>query len=195
MSTEEAVARGQNLAFKALLLRVSNKLTSDNLKDLKHLLKDQIPTSKIETATQGTDLFQALSEKDFISQEKTGFLEQLMDLIDRQDLMRVVTEYEEKGALFSQKDKKLRSEVDLNPVTLRELAAEVGKDWKMLARHLGLPETDIQQIQHAHLFDLHEASYQAIVRWQDKQGTKATVASLRRALSDMKLLGVVHKYF
>ena len=195
MATEEAIARSKSLNFKALLLKISNKLSSDNLKDLKHLLKDEIPASKMEMATQGTDIFQALSERNLISQENIGLLKQLMDLIDRQDLAREITEYEEKGALFSGADKKIHTEADLNAVMLRKLAAEVGKDWKMLARHLGLSEPDIEQIQHANMGDLHEASYKAIVHWQKNQGPKATVASLRRALTEMKLLGIVHKYF
>ena len=195
MATEQAIARSKTLAFKALLLKLSNKLSSDNLKDLKHLLKDEIPTSKVEQATQGTDLFEALSERDVISLENTGFLKQLMDLIDRQDLIRDITEYEEKGALAGRSINKIRTETDLNSVTLRNLAAEVGKDWRMLARHLGLSEPDIDQIHHANQSDLHEASYKAIVRWQDKQGANATPSALSRALTDMKLLGIVHKYF
>lgn len=47
---------------------------------------------------------------------------------------------------------------------LNSVAREIGRDWKMLSRHLGLDETSIQSIQQAHFADLHEASYQALLR-------------------------------
>ena len=59
---------------------------------------------------------------------------------------------------------KILSEVDLNHVNLMEIGKEVGRDWKMLARHLNLPEPEIQQIQAANMMDLHEASLQALLR-------------------------------
>lgn len=62
------------------------------------------------------------------------------------------------------KQNKIRTEDDLNVLNLTEIGKEVGKDWKMLARHLGVPEPDIQQISHAYYNDLHEASFQALTR-------------------------------
>ena len=50
------------------------------------------------------------------------------------------------------------------PVVLGEIAKEIGNDWKMLARRLGLTESDIQAIDKANMFDLHEASLQALMR-------------------------------
>ena len=61
-------------------------------------------------------------------------------------------------------DGKLRVEDDLNPVKLKAIAEEVGQDWKMLGRYLGLKEKDIQAIDHANSRDLHEAAYQILVR-------------------------------
>lgn len=45
-----------------------------------------------------------------------------------------------------------------------EIGKEVGKDWKMLSRHLGVSEPDIQQINNQYVMDLHEASLQALLR-------------------------------
>ena len=47
---------------------------------------------------------------------------------------------------------------------LNTVAKEIGRDWKMLSRQLGLDETSIQSIHQAHFGDLHEASYQALLR-------------------------------
>ena len=60
MATSE---RAKRFAYQALLLKVSNQLSSDNLRDLKHLLKDEFPTSSLDTAAQGTNLFTLLQQK------------------------------------------------------------------------------------------------------------------------------------
>ena len=55
-------------------------------------------------------------------------------------------------------------EADLSPAKLKAIAEEVGQDWKMLGRYLGLKEIDIQSIDHANSRDLHEAAYQTLIR-------------------------------
>ena len=47
---------------------------------------------------------------------------------------------------------------------LKLISEEVGKDWKMLGRHLNLDEATLESIQQAHFSDLKEASYQALLR-------------------------------
>ena len=54
---------------------------------------------------------------------------------------------------------------ELNFPTMKAIATEVGRDWKMLARHLGLDEGIIQSIHQANFGDLHEASLQALLRY------------------------------
>ena len=68
------------------------------------------------------------------------------------------------GSVVPPQQNKIISEIDLNYVNLMEIGKEVGRDWKMLARHLNVPESDIQQISHAYFNDLHEASFQALLR-------------------------------
>ena len=48
---------------------------------------------------------------------------------------------------------------------MKAVSDAVGRDWKMLARYLGLDEATIESIQQAHHSDLKEASYQALLRW------------------------------
>ena len=59
---------------------------------------------------------------------------------------------------------KIYTDQDLKPVLLGEIAKDIGREWKMLARHLGLSEPDIQAIHQANMFDLHEASLQSLLR-------------------------------
>ncbi len=53
---------------------------------------------------------------------------------------------------------------DLTPLKLGEIAKDIGREWKMLARHLGVTEPDIQSINQANMYDLHEAALQALLR-------------------------------
>lgn len=46
--------------------------------------------------------------------------------------------------------------------TLKLISQEVGREWKMLARHLGLDEATVQGIHQANFGDLHEASLQSL---------------------------------
>lgn len=119
---------------------------------------------------------------DLINSDSLGYLKEIMSAIDRNDLCELVSLYEERGLFYghhcisqwtdlspiagsiSTPQSKILSEVDLNHVNLMEIGKEVGRDWKMLARHLNLPESEIQQIQAANMMDLHEASLQALLR-------------------------------
>jgi hypothetical protein len=47
---------------------------------------------------------------------------------------------------------------------LKAISEEVGRDWKMLGRHLGLDEAELESIQQAYYSDLKEASYQTLLR-------------------------------
>ena len=53
---------------------------------------------------------------------------------------------------------------ELHFPTLKLISREVGREWKMLARHLGLDETTIQGIHQANFGDLHEASLQSLLK-------------------------------
>ena len=55
--------RVKRLEFRRMLLKLSDRLSTDNLEDLKHLLIDEIPKVKLESARQGTSLFEALEER------------------------------------------------------------------------------------------------------------------------------------
>ena len=48
---------------------------------------------------------------------------------------------------------------------LKAISEEVGRNWKMLGRYLGLDEATLDSIHQAHFSDLKEASYQALLRY------------------------------
>lgn len=47
---------------------------------------------------------------------------------------------------------------------LKLISEEVGVDWRMLGRHLGLDEATLESIHQAHFSDLKEAAYQTLLR-------------------------------
>ena len=63
-------------------------------------------------------------------------------------------------------DHKIRTMDDLTSLKLKPIAEEVGRDWKMLGRYLGLKETEIQAIDHANPRNLHEASLEVLIRYE-----------------------------
>ena len=83
----------------------------------------------------------------------------------------------------------------LTDILLRDIAKDVGKDWKMLSRELEVPETEIQAILHRYPFDLHEQSYQSLKLWKEIGDTHATAIVLYKALKRQHLNSIAHKYF
>ena len=62
METEEEQRR-KRLEFRKMLLKVSEGLSSENVADLKHLLRGDIVQSKLEASSRGIDIFELLIEK------------------------------------------------------------------------------------------------------------------------------------
>ena len=65
------------------------------------------------------------------------------------------------------------------------------KEWKYIARHLGMEDPDIDQIQHKFGSELKEAFYQMIRKWRETEGKHATYDALIMALKAEKLNAVV----
>ena len=47
---------------------------------------------------------------------------------------------------------------------LKLISEEVGREWRMLGRHLGLDEATLEAIHQANLYNLKEAAYQTLLR-------------------------------
>ena len=62
----------QRLAYKGMLLKISNHLSTENLRDLKHLLGDDLPSDQLSEATQGTDIFKLLEVRGMRCNEDSG---------------------------------------------------------------------------------------------------------------------------
>ena len=64
-----------------------------------------------------------------------------------------------------------------------------------LARTLGVPDTDIDDIVKKHMNEPYEQSYQLLKKWKTQLGHKATLLGLYFALLKHKLMSVVDEHF
>ncbi|KAL5506854.1 hypothetical protein EMCRGX_G008604 [Ephydatia muelleri] len=182
----------RKLEFKKLLIRLGEKMSAKDEENIRFLYEEDMN----QDVSKPTDLFRELLQKDKISHETPGALSAIYRNIGRIDLAIEVEQWSEvmeanRGVV---PQNTFVGEA-LDDRLLNSVAREIGRDWKMLSRHLGLDETSIQSIQQAHFADLHEASYQALLRWKKDYGAKATPRAFKRALTEMKLMGIVHTYF
>ena len=80
------------MAFRKSLLKLSNKLTDQNLDHLKFLciLTDAVPVCRMEGVQRGTDLFTALHHRGKISPNDLGFLVRMFHAIGRMEALEVM---------------------------------------------------------------------------------------------------------
>ncbi|XP_069770313.1 FAS-associated death domain protein isoform X2 [Narcine bancroftii] len=131
----------ERLRFQTVLLDISQNLTEDNLSTLKCFCAEQIGKRRLETLRSGLELFQALEELSLLSPAEPAFLTELLTVIKRPDLGN-------KLKAFHSTDGPPIAEVGGDSSNL-DLAIDVvcdnvGKDWWMLVRRLGLGESQIQ---------------------------------------------------
>ena len=76
---------------------------------------------------------------------------------------------------------------------IKELSKYIGRDWKALARSVGLKKTDIEAISHNYLDSLEEQIYQFFEKWKQQNGRHATIQQLKDGLRDANLLAKLQK--
>ena len=84
------------------------------------------------------------------------------------------------------------TEIELNDF-ITELSRHIGKDYKKLARALGIDKTDIEAIEYREPRDLKEQIYEFFEHWKQKKGRKASVGKLMKGLEKAELSEVLEK--
>ena len=86
--------------------------------------------------------------------------------------------------------------IDFDEKFLMELSRQVGNNWKMVVRRLGLTDTEIDEVAHDH-HRLREQSYQAFRIWVDKNGgyADANPDEIKKALLDFQLKRIAEEFF
>ena len=90
----------------------------------------------------------------------------------------------------------LCSHSDFNVQFLQDLGKEVGTNWRMIARRLGVTDTEIDEIEYEYR-KLAEQSYQSLRKWVDKHKGINNVDpnDLKQALLDYNLRRIAEDFF
>ncbi|XP_005154314.2 FAS-associated death domain protein [Melopsittacus undulatus] len=168
--------------FLILLNSFSLRLSDMELSSLKFLLKGKIGKRKLEAAQSGGELFSILLEQQLISGDDTALLEGLFKSINRNDLVSELKQFVEEGEVTASDNQPDVHEKRLQNAAFEVICENVGRDWKMLVRKLGLSEVKIDRIVAGNPFNLHEQLFQSLRAWQKWKGKDAKVADLLKAL-------------
>ena len=79
--------------YRKILFHLSEQITSDELKKLKYLCIDFIPTSKLERITQAMDLFTELEYQEKLSDTNFSLLKDLLKQLERRNLLSLIDKF------------------------------------------------------------------------------------------------------
>ncbi|XP_069660223.1 FAS-associated death domain protein [Haliaeetus albicilla] len=173
--------------FFTLLHSFSSSLSDNELSSLKFLCRGKIGKRKLEAVRSGSELFTILLEQQVITSDKVAFLEGLLKSIKREDLLSQLKQFVEEGEVNDPDDEPDVHEKRLQKVAIEVICENVGRDWKMLIRKLGLSEVKMDRILAANPFNLREQLFQSLREWQKWKGKDAKVADLIKALRDCNM--------
>ncbi|XP_029895387.1 FAS-associated death domain protein [Aquila chrysaetos chrysaetos] len=168
--------------FFTLLHSFSSSLSDSELSSLKFLCRGKIGKRKLEAVRSGNELFAILLEQQLITSDKVAFLEGLLKSIKREDLVSQLKQFVEEGEVNVPDDEPDVHEKRLQKAAIEVICENVGRDWKMLVRKLGLSEAKMDRIVAANPFNLHEQLFQSLREWQKWKGKDAKVTDLIKAL-------------
>ncbi|NXV77547.1 FADD protein, partial [Atlantisia rogersi] len=168
--------------FLILLHSFSSSLSDNEVSSLKFLCREKIGKRKLEAVQSGIELFIILLEQQLIASSKVSFLEKLLESIRREDLVLQLKQFVEEGEVTADDD-----QPDVHEKPIEVICENVGRDWRMLIRKLGLSEVKIDRIVAANPFNLHEQLFQSLREWQKWKGKDAKVTNLVRALRDCNM--------
>uniref|UniRef100_A0A8C9UV10 FAS-associated death domain protein n=1 Tax=Spermophilus dauricus TaxID=99837 RepID=A0A8C9UV10_SPEDA len=158
--------------FRVLLHSVSADLSSGELTELKFLCQGLVGKRKLERVQRGHELFEVLLEQKDLEAEHTGLLRDLLASLRRHDLLQRLDDFEAGSCSFPP---------DLH-AAFSIICDNVGKDWKRLARHLGVSDAKIDGIEERYPRNLAERVRESLRVWKNSEREKATVAGLVEAL-------------
>ncbi|XP_019713380.1 FAS-associated death domain protein-like isoform X2 [Hippocampus comes] len=169
-----------SLRFNALLLDISSQLTTEQLDRLKYLCGDKVGKRELETIDNGIKLFQCLTERGVLNQDKTELLSELLTLINRQDLEEKLSSFQSPPECAgTQLCETERAKLE---IATKVIAENVGGTWRKLGRELGLSETKLKSISMRFPTDLEETVRELLKEWRKSRGAEARTGELIEAL-------------
>ncbi|BFZ17454.1 hypothetical protein BsWGS_20493 [Bradybaena similaris] len=182
-----AMVLDESHRFKHMIIKIGRLIKEDELKTLKFLCKDIIPTKFREKVSTTEALVELLEERGKVSPRDLTYLKQILQdgLHGRTDILQVVAEYEQR--LGPSPD------VDSAPVHQnfsREilcLEENLGKEYKSFLRRLGLGDHHIERIELENPKSVREQIHQCLRVWmrqnsrlQHSQLVDAVVKALQK---------------
>ncbi|XP_017275044.1 protein FADD [Kryptolebias marmoratus] len=165
--------------FNAVLLDISNRMSSDELDKLKFLVSDRVGKRDLERITTGHGLFEVLTQRRLLAPDITDYLSELLNQIHRPDLSdRLNGEQPD--------DVPDPETVKLN-IAAEVVAANLSRNWRKLGRRLQVSDVKLESISRKHPTDLEETTLELLKEWRRSQGAEARTEELIRALRDCQL--------
>ncbi|XP_035659431.1 uncharacterized protein LOC118404461 [Branchiostoma floridae] len=192
--------------FVQSLLRISKELTEEETAVMKLSCMHLIPKGRAEQLKRTVDVFHKLMELDKIDQENLEFIEEILERIGRQDLIRDVLRS------FQPPDREIPENPELQPENpelqpenpehqpgaslLRTTAEgdvqgyfddvieEVSYKWDDLAWKLGFQDNEIKVIRDLERDHDHRCR-EMLTRWRNREGKGATPQVLKQALKNI----------
>lgn len=170
----------------------------------------------MDEISEGRSLVTKLEQVDALSRQNVDFVANVLSCVNRNDLEAELRRYENAflgrtsvgqvrgyvaqpmSAQFQQPNNGYHSgayNAQNQPAAMGENLTEeidiivenVGRDWRQLARRLGLSEVDIECITENHMRNLREQSRQALWMWKTNNRQNATRVALIHALRKCRM--------